>query len=138
MTCPMKNRSGFSLTELLVAIVIIGILSMIAIPKYLGTTTVAKIVECKPLLMQIVALQEAYFQEMDRYAVDLNALNFTDPGSKYFEYSVEGDSASFTAKAMVRIDLKDGDGNNLKNEYVTINEKKEQGGTDKLRKVARW
>lgn len=134
----MRNEKGFTLTELMIVIVIIGILSVVAIPKFMGTTTRAKLVESGPILMQIHSLQEAYFQEMDRYAADLKELDFTDPESKYFNYTLTGDSLSYLAKAVVKKSLKDGQGNELKDEYLTINQKKEHGGTENLKRAARW
>ena len=132
------NYKGFTLTELMVVIVIIGILSMIAIPKFMGTTTRAKLVEFKPVLMQIYTLQDAYFQEMDHYANDLMQLDFTDPESRYFEYSLTGDSSSYVAKATVKKSIKDGQGNDLKGEYVTVNQDNEHGGTENIKRVGRW
>ncbi|OGS33653.1 MAG: hypothetical protein A2293_10245 [Elusimicrobia bacterium RIFOXYB2_FULL_49_7] len=132
------SEAGFTLTELMIVIVIIGILSMVAIPKFMGATTKAKLVEFGPVLMQIYSLQEAYHQEMDRYAVNLLELDFTDPGSKYFDYTMSGDSLSYVAKATVKISLKDGQGNELKGEFVTVNEKKEHGGSENVRRVGRW
>ncbi|OGJ90674.1 MAG: hypothetical protein A2487_18810 [Candidatus Raymondbacteria bacterium RifOxyC12_full_50_8] len=134
----LLNNKGFTLTEMMIVIVIIGILAMIAIPKFMGTTTKAKLAEFAPVLMHIYSLQDSYYQEMDRYAADLKALDFSDPESKYFDYSMTGDSAGFVAKAMVKTSMKDGQGNDLKAEYVTMNQKKEHGGTENLRRVARW
>jgi len=134
----LKNNNGFSLTELMIAIVIIGVLSMVAIPKFMGTTTKAKLSEFSPILMQIYSLEEGFFQETDKYATDLKQLDFTDPESKYFDYTLEGDGAGFVAKATVKVSLKDGQGNDLKGEYVSLNQKKEHGGTENLRRVSRW
>lgn len=134
----IRNQKGFSLTELMIAIVIIGILSMIAIPKFTGTTTKAKLSEFPAVLMQIYSLQDAHHMETDKYATTLKDLDFTDPGSKYFEYSLSGDGKSYTAKATVKEDMKDGQGNELKGEFVSINEKKEKGGSENLRRVSKW
>ncbi|OGJ89953.1 MAG: hypothetical protein A2268_12870 [Candidatus Raymondbacteria bacterium RifOxyA12_full_50_37] len=134
----LGDQSGFTLTELVVAIAIIGILTMLAIPRFLGTTTQAKVVEFKTILTHIHSLEEAYYIETESYAPTFEELNFAAPDSKYFIYSIEGDSAGFLAKATVKINLKDGLGNNLKDEYVTINQDKERGGTQKLRAVAKW
>ncbi|MFH0922205.1 MAG: hypothetical protein V1913_17815, partial [Fibrobacterota bacterium] len=106
--------------------------------KFMGTTTKAKLAEFPAILMQIYSLQEGYFQETDKYATDLKQLDFTDPESKYFEYTLEGDGTVFTAQATVKVTLKDGQGNDLKGESVTLNQKKEHGGTENLRRVARW
>ncbi|MBL8027976.1 MAG: prepilin-type N-terminal cleavage/methylation domain-containing protein, partial [Fibrobacteres bacterium] len=108
-----RNEKGFTLTELMVVIVIIGVLSMLAIPKFMGTTTKAKLAEFPAILMQIYSLQDGYYQELDRYATSLKELDFQDPESKYFEYTLEGNGKEFVAKATVKIDMKDGQGNQL-------------------------
>jgi Tfp pilus assembly protein PilE len=122
----------------MIVIVIIGILSMLAIPKFMGTTTKAKLSEFPAILMQIYSLEEGFFQETDKYATTLKELDFTDPDSKYFEYSLTGDGKTYIAKATVKVDLKDGAGNNLKGEFLSLNEKKEHGGTENIKRVTRW
>lgn len=61
------NQEGFSLTELLIVLVIIGILAGIAIPKYMSSTTKAKQTEAKELLHQIYLMEQSYFLEHDEY-----------------------------------------------------------------------
>ena len=58
--CPSHNTSralhpeaGFSLTELLVVLVIIGILALLAIPRFLNVTTKAKTSEAKLMLRNV-------------------------------------------------------------------------------------
>jgi len=60
----MKSlKKGFTLVELMVVIVIIGILAALAIPRFLGATNKTKATEFKPVLKQIFTLEEAYRQE---------------------------------------------------------------------------
>jgi prepilin-type N-terminal cleavage/methylation domain-containing protein len=49
----LRNTGGFTLTELMIVIVIIGILASIGIPRFTAVTARAKVVEFKPLLQQI-------------------------------------------------------------------------------------
>ena len=93
----MKSlKKGFTLVELMVVIVIIGILAALAIPRFMGATNKTKATEFKPVLKQIYTMQEAYKQERDVYGatkeligVDLpQAKNAVTAGPARFEYDV--------------------------------------------------
>lgn len=72
----LTSEEGFSLTELLVVLVIIGVLVMLAIPIYDNITTRAKITEAKLMLNQVHTLQESYHMEYDQYSDDLKRIGF--------------------------------------------------------------
>jgi prepilin-type N-terminal cleavage/methylation domain-containing protein len=63
----MRNRSGFTLVELMVVIVVIGILASLAIPRFMGVSDKAKLSEFKPVLKQAVTLYNAYYQEHETF-----------------------------------------------------------------------
>ena len=52
-----KNEKGFTLVELMIVVVIIGILASIAIPKFSSMIGKAKTTEAKQILKQIVNLE---------------------------------------------------------------------------------
>jgi prepilin-type N-terminal cleavage/methylation domain-containing protein len=58
-----KNPSGFTLIELMIVVVIIGILAALAIPRFMAATTKTKQSEAKTILKQIYANQRAYRQQ---------------------------------------------------------------------------
>jgi prepilin-type N-terminal cleavage/methylation domain-containing protein len=96
----MKKQNGFSLVELMVVIVIMGILASLAIPRFMGVTDKAKLSEFKPVLKQAITLYKAYYQEHETYKtptgniIDGNQdIGFDLPeGESRFEYSsVESD-----------------------------------------------
>jgi prepilin-type N-terminal cleavage/methylation domain-containing protein len=65
-----KNNKGFTLIELMIVVVIIGILAALAIPRFMRSTTKSKQSEAKQLLKQIYTMQHAYRQEFNAYCLN--------------------------------------------------------------------
>lgn len=63
-----RESQGFTLIELMIVVVIIGILAAIAIPRFMTASTKSKQAEAKQILKQIYVMQRAYHQEYDTYA----------------------------------------------------------------------
>ncbi len=111
-----KDESGFSLTELLVVIVIIGVLASLAIPKFLSVITKAKSTEAKLMLKQIYNLQQSYYLEKDVYSQNMTVLGFqveklvTEGGPARYKIEIPAASATeFLASATAVVDFdKDG------------------------------
>lgn len=96
----MRKKNGFTLVELMVVVVIIGILASLAIPRFMGVTDKAKLSEFKPILKQAVTLYNAYYQEHETYKTPSGNIiegnqdiGFDLPdGESRFEYSsIESD-----------------------------------------------
>jgi len=62
-----RSQKGFTLIELMIVVVIIGILAALAIPRFMRATTKSKQSEAKQILKQIYTMQHAYRQEHDLY-----------------------------------------------------------------------
>jgi type IV pilus assembly protein PilE len=67
----MKQSKGFTLVEVMIVLVIIGILSAISIPAYTKHVTKTKRAEGKALLLEGIQRQERRFTENMRYAVTI-------------------------------------------------------------------
>jgi type IV pilus assembly protein PilE len=97
-------------------IVIIGVLALIAIPKFMGVTQKAKMTEAKTMLKQVYTLQTAHYYERDAYASGLAAIGFqqsrlvTDGGKARYRIAIEEASGThFIATATSVVDFdKDG------------------------------
>jgi type IV pilus assembly protein PilA len=98
----MKAQKGFTLIELMVVIVIIGILSALAIPKMFGTSAKAKAAEAPNVISNWESLQSAYIQEKGSVG-DETAIGFKNPGaeSKWFTYDGSTTAGTMTAKPSV-------------------------------------
>ena len=70
------NKRGFSLIELLIVVVVIGILAAIAIPKFQKIQTRAKGSEAKGMLKAALVLEKAYRSHYGRFSDSLEQLGF--------------------------------------------------------------
>jgi type IV pilus assembly protein PilE len=110
------NQNGFSLTEILVVIVIIGILVLLAMPRFTAVITRAKTTEAKTMLKHLHTLEEAYYYENNLYTADLSCLGFepavliTDGGEARYQIEIiSADVTGYLARATAVIDFdKDG------------------------------
>jgi len=66
----MKRNQGFTITELMIAVVIIGVLSMMAIPTFTSYIYKGRVTEATTFLGEIKQRQEAYRSEFGQYCAD--------------------------------------------------------------------
>lgn len=103
----MHNRKGFTLIELMIVVVIIGILAALAIPRFMQATQRAKQSEAKSVLKQIYTLEQTHRQETGAYlagtanvgANGLAAIGFDYPPTSKYDYVVAANANGFTVQA---------------------------------------
>lgn len=107
-----KKLNAFSLPELLVVLVIIGILVLIALPNLMPLISKAKSVEAQQQLVFLHSLQQSYFFTHSKYSSSLDELGFeqqplvTDGGNANYRVEiVEADENGYRAHATAVVDF---------------------------------
>jgi type IV pilus assembly protein PilE len=72
-----SSRRGFTLIELVVAMVVAAILAAIAIPSYLSYTRQARRTDAKTALLDMASLEERYFSTQNVYSATSTDLGYT-------------------------------------------------------------
>ncbi len=108
----MKNLKAFTLTELLVVLVIIGILMLIALPNLMPLISKTHSIEAQQALTTIQKLQKSYHQMHVKYANDLLELGFEQEktvmeggNAKYAVEILQATPTGFVAKARAVVDF---------------------------------
>ncbi len=103
---------AFSLSEMLVVLVIRGILVLIALPNLMPLITRAKSMEAQQQLAFVHTLQQSHFYTWSRYSGSLEELGFeqqplvTDGGSANYRIEiVEAGESGFRARAVSVVDF---------------------------------
>ena len=98
MLIHMKAPKGFTLLELLIVVLIIGILASIAIPKFANTKEKAYATSMLSDLRNLVTAQESYFADNVTYAtVTTNLSYISSPGVTLTLSGVTGGGWAATA-----------------------------------------
>jgi len=115
-----RSEKGFTLVELMIVVVIIGILASIAIPKFSSLISKTKVTEAKTMLRQIINLEKTYYLANSIYVAfaegaDATAIGFNQPDAavRRFEYKFDiigaAPFANSIATATENVDI-NGDG----------------------------
>lgn len=113
-----KKVKAFTLQELLVVLVIVGILVLLALPVLMPLVTKAHSLEAKNALGMVNTLQKTYFYEYSRYASRIEDIGFeqeklvteSENGkAKYLVEIVEATPTTYLVRATAVVDF-DGDG----------------------------
>ena len=131
-----KNKTGFTLVELVIVIAIVIILSVISVPIYRGYVDKAKLSEGYALLGTILSAQKAYYSQYgnflkwaqssagsNKWTANEEVLGIDGRGNKYFTwFSVSGGGDNrykyyFDTAVQKPTDFQDGDNTMLLLQY---------------------
>lgn len=110
-----KRIKGFTLIELMIVVVIIGILAALALPRFMTSSTKSKQSEAKQYLKEIYTMQRTYLMEHETYALNgavadsVNTLAFINICVEImlparYSYSMVSTPATFTCTATANLD----------------------------------
>jgi type IV pilus assembly protein PilE len=114
----VKKVNAFTLTEILIVLVIIGILVLLALPNLMPLISKAKNTEAKLQLEHLYTLEKTYFFEHSKYTNSLDEIGFVQEelnsesanGKANYQIEIlEASATSFRANAKAVVDF-DGDG----------------------------
>lgn len=85
------KQSGFTLIELMIVVVLVGVLAAIALPAYQGYTERARRAEAKSGLLELQFQQEKYRASNTTYAL---AASLALPSSEFYTFGVANPTAT--------------------------------------------
>ena len=88
------KKQGFTLIELMVVIVIMGILAAVAVPKLFGMIAKSKASEVGPAAGEYIKLQDAYVSETGNYVGNWGAIGYSMQQTTSFAYA-EGTGVTY-------------------------------------------
>ncbi len=98
-----RRQAGFSLTELMIVVVIVGVLAAIGMPAYNDYARATKRTDATQALTRMAQLQERFFTDNNRYAPNANALGYQNPvetNGGYWGMSVTQGGATYALRAV--------------------------------------
>jgi len=106
-TVPNRQR-GFSLTELLIVVAIVGILAAIGLPMYRDYSLASKRSDAQQALLRMSQLQERFFTERNAFATTTTALGYaanpapSNEGFWNLSVTMPDPAPSYTLRAVPR------------------------------------
>jgi type IV pilus assembly protein PilE len=96
-----QHLLGFTLIELMITVAVIGILSAIAYPSYVGQVQKGRRADAQAALMNVAARQQQSLLDTRAYAASVSALSITLPTSVTQWYDVTVSAPATTTAAPV-------------------------------------
>ena len=102
-TINIGNTKGFTLLEVMIVIIIIGVLASLALPRYFRTIEYARGIEGMLTMVSIrQSLERCYMMQRDYTNCNFGILDLEDPGgvpNAHFSYNIIGALQAYTITA---------------------------------------
>jgi prepilin-type N-terminal cleavage/methylation domain-containing protein len=99
----MFERRGFTLIEMMIVVLIVGILATVSIPRYIITVERGRSAEARQALGTIREAETAFYLENDQFTATIGDLGLPYPAacsaSYHYRYAIAVSGAAFTATA---------------------------------------
>ena len=103
----MRGKRGFTLIEVLIVVIILGILATIAVPQFTKMVARSRTAEAYATIGAIKTAEEIYRLENASYTATLADLDIEFPdgatGSPNFDYTAEADANTYTITATGKV-----------------------------------
>jgi prepilin-type N-terminal cleavage/methylation domain-containing protein len=94
----LRSKKGFTLLELIIVVIVIGILASIALPRFIRVAERARISEAKSILDALRGSQMRYLAQWNTYTGTPTLLDTPVPPARFFTFSpVAAGSGATTA-----------------------------------------
>jgi type IV pilus assembly protein PilE len=95
----MKNKSGFTLLEVIIVIIIVGVLASLALPRFFSTVEYSKSTEALAAIATVrQSMERCYLQSNSTFVgCILTGLDVSNPGTtpgSHFTYGISGQSTA--------------------------------------------
>ncbi len=104
MRLSSSSSKGFTLIELMIVVVIIGVLSAVAVPAYFNHVLRTRQANGVKKLLDIKTTQEKYYAINDEYAASMattgfsSLLSFDSADTQFYTFTTVGTTTTFTAQ----------------------------------------
>jgi type IV pilus assembly protein PilE len=95
-----RHAGGYTLIEILIVVIIVGVLMAVAIPSYINSVRKSHRAEAKTALLDLAAREERYYTVNNSYTGSATALGYATAfpinldTKPYFQLSISGSTAS--------------------------------------------
>ena len=101
----ISQKYGFTLLELLIVIIIVGVLTAVALPMYKHATIKSRFSKVMPVAKAVADAQEVYYLGKNMYALEKEELDVTPNTDTHIDLATEDQESQYNYVAASRSDV---------------------------------